>query len=84
MSTEYFVDKISNINVQGSVISFDLNRIVRTKQGADTDSFALEKRLTVTMTGNNFISFVKNLNHSVKAISDQKNKLPEQEKTQKP
>lgn len=72
MKKEYFIDRVGNISVQGPVISMDLARMV--SEAEKKDSFNMEDRLTVTMTGQNFITFVKTLNNTVKAISErQKN-----------
>lgn len=68
MSNEYFVDRISNVSVQGSVISIDIARMVPKEN--NKKEFELENRLTVTLTGQNFINFVNTLNESVKAIAD--------------
>ena len=68
MVTEYFVDRVSNVSVQGSVVSIDLGRLV--PKSEDKKSFLLENRVTVTLTGQNFLSFVKTLNESVKAIAE--------------
>ena len=68
MTNEYYVDRISNVSVQGSVISIDLGRLVPKPE--DKKSFTLENRLTVTLTGQNFMNFVKTLNESLQAIAD--------------
>jgi len=68
MTNEYFVDRISNVSVQGSVVSIDLGRLV--PKTDDKKSFLLEDRVTVTLTGQNFFGMVKTLNESVKAIAD--------------
>jgi len=70
MATEYFIDRISNVSVQGPIVSVDLGRLVSEAQ--DKNSFKLDKRLTITLTGQNFISLVKTLNESLKAIADRK------------
>ena len=73
MTTEYFIDRISNVSVQGSVISIDLGRLI--PKAEDKKTFTLEDRVTITLTGQNFISLVTTLNESVKAIAErQKNK----------
>jgi hypothetical protein len=75
MIPEYFIDKIGNISVQGSVVSLDLCRMVpNSVEGAEKDAFSLEKKLTVTLTGQNFIALVNSLNQTVKAISERQNK----------
>tara|TARA_Y100001934_G_scaffold256209_1_gene323983 strand:- start:244 stop:537 length:294 start_codon:yes stop_codon:yes gene_type:complete len=72
MPKEYFVDRISNVSVQGSVVCLDLGRMVSNL--GEKESFELKRRVTITMTGSNFISFVNSLNQTVKAISErQKN-----------
>ena len=68
MTNEYFVDRISNVSVQGTVVSIDLGRLV--PKTDDKKSFSLEDRVTVTLTGQNFFGMVKTLNESVKAIAD--------------
>ena len=68
MTNEYFIDRISNVSVQGSVVSIDLGRLV--PKTDDKKSFLLEDRVTVTLTGQNFFGMVKTLNESVKAIAD--------------
>ena len=73
MHNEFFVDKISNINVQGSVISVDLARLV-IKPG-DEKTQTLDTRVTITLTGANFISLVNSLNQTVKAISERQNNM---------
>ena len=81
MSNEYFIDRISNVSVQGSVISIDLARMVPKEQ--DKKEFQLEKRLTITLTGQNFIQFVNTLNESVKAIADRQKDLDASKPTEK-
>jgi hypothetical protein len=71
MVKEYFIDKISNINIQGSVISVDLARVLPPEGGSETPK--VDKRLTLTLTGANFISLVNSLNQTVKAISERQN-----------
>jgi flagellar hook-basal body complex protein FliE len=46
----------------------DLARMI--SEVGKKDSFNMEERLTVTMTGQNFITFVQTLNNTVKAISE--------------
>ena len=84
MTQEYFIDRIGNISVQGSVISIDLSRMVpSTGEGSEKDAFSLEKKLTVTLTGQNFIALVNSLNQTVKAISERKNKDTDPSKIKK-
>ena len=75
MTREYFIDRIGNISVQGSVVSIDLSRMVpSTGENSEKDAFSLEKKLTVTLTGQNFVALVNSLNQTVKAISERQNK----------
>jgi len=84
MTQEYFIDRIGNISVQGSVISIDLSRMVpSTSEGSEKDAFSLEKKLTVTLTGQNFIALVNSLNQTVKAISERQNKDTDPSKIKK-
>ena len=79
MSKEYFVDQISNLSVQGSVICIDLGRRLPPQKEGELGE--LEKRLTVTMTGQNFVNFVKALNGTVKAISERHKEKQEANQT---
>lgn len=70
---EYYIDRISNVSVQGQVISIDFGRLVPSTE--DKKTFALEDRVTIILTGQNFVSLVSTLNESVKVMADrQKNK----------
>ena len=71
MSNEYFIDRISNVSVQGPVVSIDLGRMV--SDSTDKKSFKLEDRVTLTLTGQNFVSLVSTLNETVKAIAKRQN-----------
>ena len=83
MVKEYFIDKISNISVQGSVVSVDLARVLLPEGGSETPKE--DKRLTITLTGANFISLVNSLNQTVKAISErQKNNKSVKDKDKSP
>lgn len=84
MIPEYFIDRVGNISVQGSVVSIDLARMVpNNSESSEKDSFALEKKLTVTLTGQNFITLVNALNQTVKAISDRQKKATDSTKESK-
>lgn len=83
MTKEYYVDRIGNVSVQGSVISIDLSRIVNSENGSGESS--LEKKLTVTLTGQNFMNMVNMLNNTVKTISErQKNEADKKSTSEKP
>ena len=83
MKKEYFIDRISNVSVQGPVVSVDLGRMI--SEGDSKDTFTLDPRLTVTMTGSNFIALVNTLNNTVKAISErQKSSQPDENSSTKP
>jgi hypothetical protein len=70
MTKEYYVDRIGNISVQGPVVSIDLGRMVSTHDSNKNESLTLDKRLTVTMTGQNFVNMVNALNNSVKTMAE--------------
>jgi hypothetical protein len=69
MTNEYYIDRIGNISVQGPVVSIDLGRMMPTPEN-NNESVTLDKRLTVTMTGQNFINMVNALNNSVKTMAE--------------
>ena len=68
MAKEYFIDRIGNISVQGPVVCIDMGRMVASQSGDEATK--LENRLTITMTGQNFVNLVNTLNGTVKAISE--------------
>ena len=68
MAKEYFIDRIGNISVQGPVVCIDMGRMVASQSG--DEAAKVENRLTITMTGQNFMNLVKTLNGTVKAISE--------------
>jgi hypothetical protein len=68
MLKEYYIDRIGNISVQGSVVSMDMSRMVSSDENENNINY--EKKLTVTMTGQNFLNMVNMLNNTVKTISE--------------
>ena len=70
MTKEYYVDRIGNISVQGPVVSIDFGRMINSPENNKKESMALDKRLTVTMTGQNFVNMVNALNNSVKTMAE--------------
>ena len=70
MAKEYYVDRIGNLSVQGPVVSIDFGRMMNSPESNNKESMALDKRLTVTMTGQNFVNMVNTQNNSVKAMAE--------------
>lgn len=63
---EYYVDKVSDISVEGQIISIDFGRFT----SSNDNKRQLTKKVSITLSGANFLNLVKTLNESVKAISE--------------
>ena len=72
MTREYYVDRITNVSVQGAVVTIDLGRLKPSDQ--EKDQLEVSKKLTLTLTGTNFINLVNTLNGTVKAINERSKK----------
>ena len=72
MKKEYFVDRLSNIRIQGPIVSLDLGRLK--PDVGKKDEYKVADRLTITLTGQNFIALVTSLNRTVKAMVERQQK----------
>jgi hypothetical protein len=72
MANEYYIDRIGNVSVQGPVVTIDLGRIKTTN--SKEDSMEFEKKLSITLTGQNLVNLVTSLTNTLKAISERNTK----------
>ena len=72
MSQEYYIDRIGNVSVQGPVVTIDLGRV--STSGTKKDQLEFEKKLSITLTGQNLVHLVTSLSNTLKAISERKTK----------
>ena len=68
MANEYYIDRIGNVSVQGPVVTIDLGRIKTTN--SKEDSLEFEKKLSITLTGQNLVNLVTSLTNTLKAMSN--------------
>lgn len=74
---EIYIDRISNINIQGPIVSLDF---ARSKSNTETKEIEFDPKIKLTLTTQNFMALVTTLNQTAQAISE---KIKEQAKTKK-
>jgi hypothetical protein len=79
MHSEYYVDKISSVSVEGPVVSLDFGRLV--PDPLDNKKRNSDKKVSVTLTVQNFVQMVNMLNQTVKQMSDRAKNEQENNKT---
>jgi hypothetical protein len=72
MSQEYYIDRIGNVSVQGPVVTIDLGRV--STSGTKKEQLEFEKKLSITLTGQNLVHLVTSLTNTLKAISERNKK----------
>jgi hypothetical protein len=72
MSQEYYIDRIGNVSVQGPVVTIDLGRV--STSGTKKEQLEFEKKLSITLTGQNLVHLVTSLTKTLKAISERNTK----------
>ena len=65
---EIFFDRISNISVQGPIVSIDLSRA---NSSNETKEVSFDKKVTITCTTQNLMNFINTLNQTGLAIKKQ-------------
>jgi hypothetical protein len=65
---EIFFDRISNISVQGPIVSIDLSRATSSNE---TKEVIFDKKVTITCTTQNLMNFINTLNQTGLAIKKQ-------------
>ena len=68
MSSEFYIDKVFSVAVEGPVVSVDFGRLMPNPQ--DNKKRVLDKKVSVTLTVQNFVQMVNMLNQTVKQMSD--------------
>lgn len=68
MNSEFYVDKVSSVSVEGPVVSLDFSRLVANP--SDKEKRLLDKKVSVTLTLQNFVQMVNMLNQTVKQMSE--------------
>ena len=84
MNSDFYVDNISSVTVEGPVVTVDFSRLV--VDPSDKDKRVLDKRASITVTLQNFVQMVNMMNQTVKQMSDrskEKNKKKEEPKSVK-
>jgi hypothetical protein len=72
LTKEYYIDRIGNISVQGPVVTIDLGRVSTSE--TKKDQLAFEKKVSITLTGQNLVQLVTSLTNTLKAISERNTK----------
>ena len=68
MNSDFYVDNISSVTVEGPVVTVDFSRLV--VDPSDKDKRVLDKRASITVTLQNFVQMVNMMNQTVKQMSD--------------